>query len=181
MFSHSVPSVKQSCSFIGCTNKNTFEVLWDPTGARRFWEIKTLPKVNWEIINSIDYEELWKGIDESLENGYMKDYILAAMNKVQVRNTIEDILSSFIGSLDMSEPGEQQTVELNLLYRHFDFFCRNAGEKVMSRNRFKNQLVSRGYEVTMDGSTGIRKNFVKVSIAAAKELNKPITHLSSVV
>lgn len=181
MYSHSVSSVKQACSFIGCTNKNTFEVLWDPTGARRFWEIKTLPKINHELINSIDYVALWKGIDETLKDGYMAPYILAAMNKVQVKNTIEDVLSSFIGSLDMSEPGEQQEVELNLLYRHFDFFCRNAGEKVMSRNRFRNQLVSRGYEVTMDGSTGVRKNFVKISVAAAKEINKPITHLASVV
>lgn len=181
MYSHSVSSVKQACSFIGCTNTNTFEVLWDPTGARRFWEIKTLPKVNWDVINSIDYEELWKGINDSLEHGYMAEHILNAMNKVQVRNTIEDVVSSFIGAFGMTEPGEKQSVEMGKLYQRFDFFCRTSGEKVMSLNRLKNQLASRGFEITMDNSTGRRKNFIQVSIKAAEELEKPVTHLASVV
>lgn len=180
MYSHSVSSVKQACSFIGCTNRNTFEVLWDPTGARRFWEIQTLPKVAWEKINEIDYEALWKGIDENLLEGYMTENVVTAMNKVQTQNTIEDAVSSFIATFGMTGAGEKAEVDLTSMYRHFDHFCRNAGEKVISRNRLKNQLKARGFVVTFDVSTGLRKNFVKVPTKAAEVLSKPLAHLASV-
>ena len=59
---------------IATSNKPLADVLYDPTGMRRFYEITSLlPKcvAPWEGILSMDPVALWQGIDENLPTGYV--------------------------------------------------------------------------------------------------------------
>lgn len=67
-----VTKIKQNASFIGTTNRPVNEIIFDTTGARRFYEIRTLEKLDWAAVNSIDYVSLYRGIDENRENGYIE-------------------------------------------------------------------------------------------------------------
>lgn len=53
------------CTFIGATNGKVDDMIYDPTGMRRFIEIPGLDQLNWEVINLINYESLWKSVDEN--------------------------------------------------------------------------------------------------------------------
>ncbi len=52
-----------NATFIGATNQELSIVINDPTSVRRFYEIKTLDKLDWETINSLDYLSMWKSVD----------------------------------------------------------------------------------------------------------------------
>lgn len=67
-----VTKIKQNASFIGSSNKPVNEIIFDPTGARRFYEIKALDLLDWDAINSIDYLALFRGINENRDRGYLE-------------------------------------------------------------------------------------------------------------
>lgn len=48
--------------FIGASNTPVAALFRDPTGARRFVQIKTADKLDWDVINAIDYAALWSGV-----------------------------------------------------------------------------------------------------------------------
>jgi len=54
---------RQCGTFIGTSNKNLFEIINDPTGVRRFWEIQCKDKIDREMVNSLNYELLWDCVD----------------------------------------------------------------------------------------------------------------------
>lgn len=53
-------------SAIGGSNVHISRVIRDATGARRFWQI-AFRNVNQELINSIDYSDLWRSVDENVD------------------------------------------------------------------------------------------------------------------
>jgi hypothetical protein len=58
------------CSFIGTANESAIELIDDKTGARRFFEIRCADKLDWETLNTLDYEAMWRGIDENEKSQY---------------------------------------------------------------------------------------------------------------
>lgn len=51
-------------TFIGCSNTGVAELIIDRTGMRRFFEINTLPKLDWSAINALDYTQVWNSVNE---------------------------------------------------------------------------------------------------------------------
>src|ERR1700677_1836339 len=70
LHTNDVLKIKQNVNLIGTTNRPVAEIIYDTTGARRFYEIQTLDLLDWATINSIAYFKLWQGIDETKERGY---------------------------------------------------------------------------------------------------------------
>ncbi len=62
MATNSDVTIKNTATLFGSTNRPVADVIKDPTGNRRFWQITTLPKIDWAAINAIDYELLWSAI-----------------------------------------------------------------------------------------------------------------------
>lgn len=52
-------------TFIGASNLNLQYVIKDATSVRRFFQINTLDKMQWEVINSFNYLEMWQSINET--------------------------------------------------------------------------------------------------------------------
>ncbi len=61
---HENGEAPNTCTFIGATNGRIEDMIYDPTGMRRFFEIPGLDKLDWSIINGTQYLGLWQGVDE---------------------------------------------------------------------------------------------------------------------
>ncbi|MBS1960093.1 MAG: hypothetical protein JST80_11510 [Bdellovibrionales bacterium] len=86
---HSAP---QNCTFIACTNIPIRERIHDPTSFRRFWQLNCASKLNWEKINLIDYNALWKSVDENSQCPLLEclDEVRAVQNhEVKTQDRIE--------------------------------------------------------------------------------------------
>ena len=53
-------SVPIRTTFIGASNNDLIDIIFDNTGMRRFWEMRTLDVLDWSTINQIDYIELYR-------------------------------------------------------------------------------------------------------------------------
>lgn len=58
-------TVQQKATFIGASNDPVSSLIIDPTSARRFWEIRTKDKCDWDTINNVKMLEIWKSVDET--------------------------------------------------------------------------------------------------------------------
>lgn len=53
----------QLATFIGASNTSVRELVHDTTGMRRFYEVPCQDHLDWEVLNSLNYEALWEGVD----------------------------------------------------------------------------------------------------------------------
>lgn len=58
---------KQNATFIGCSNFPLESVIQDETSNRRFYPFEAFEDTDRDVINSINYLELWQSIDEQME------------------------------------------------------------------------------------------------------------------
>jgi hypothetical protein len=58
-------------TFIGTSNKDISRLIFDDSGMRRFYQIDTLPKLDWAVTQKIDYFKLWRSVDENAETPLM--------------------------------------------------------------------------------------------------------------
>lgn len=54
---------QQLTVFIGTTNKPLSALIHDDTGMRRFYQIECRDVLDWDIINNINYLDLWRSVD----------------------------------------------------------------------------------------------------------------------
>lgn len=55
-------------SFVGTSNRGVNEIINDPTGMRRFYQVNCHDRMDWPSINSVDYQGLWRSVHEYHEN-----------------------------------------------------------------------------------------------------------------
>jgi len=96
-----VTKIKQNASFIGTTNRPVNELIFDSTGARRFYEVKTLDLLDWEAINKINYSELYRGINENRARGYLEE-VMEEVKEDQKELVGLDELAIFLESHKLS-------------------------------------------------------------------------------
>jgi predicted P-loop ATPase len=79
---HNTVNGTQVSTFIGTSNNHISEVIFDPTSARRFWQIQSQELVDWQAINDIDYLGIWQSVDEAQAASPVRPY-WAAIQQVQ--------------------------------------------------------------------------------------------------
>lgn len=85
-------SKEQRSVFIGCSNKNLDQIISDETGIRRFVPLSFKNNPDWSVINGVDYELLWKSVNEFGEDPseiYM-DEIKDIQSEYRTKTTCED-------------------------------------------------------------------------------------------
>lgn len=143
---HSYKTVRMRCSFIGATNRSISELIYDPTGMRRFYEIKTLDKLDWATINAIDYTAIWHSIDSSLERGYLVDEYLEELYTAQRQTShIDPVIEFFTENSIMPEADAYKEVSSRELYNAYTFWANGAGYKnIASRQSITKKFISHG-------------------------------------
>jgi len=143
---HSYKTVRMRCSFIGATNRSISELIYDPTGMRRFYEIKTLDKLDWTTVNNINYKSIWHSIDDSLELGYLVDNYLELLYNAQKQTShIDPIIEFMTENFIMPGENEYKEVSSKELYNAYTFWANGAGYKnIASRQSITKKLISHG-------------------------------------
>lgn len=62
-YTHDTYHAPVRTQWIASTNRPLSAMVRDPTGSRRFYEIETLARCDWDTLNAIDYRALWHAVD----------------------------------------------------------------------------------------------------------------------
>ena len=149
-----VDKVKVNVSPIGCTNRSVSEVLSDATGMRRFfeYEIEGGSSMDWDTINTMDYLELWSGVDESNDNGYLAA-IKTKLAMVQAGYTTQTPIFEWWGTMP---PGGK-----------FDVFV--STEDVL--HHLNTWALQNGYKYTYN-SKNLKAHFKSIGVSPWQEVKR---------
>lgn len=86
-------SVRRTMSFIGTSNISLAEVIPDTTGVRRFFEVPSVAKMDFEAVNNFDYVGLWRAVDPRSEAPI--ESVLADVRTVQEEGRARDSFDLF--------------------------------------------------------------------------------------
>lgn len=67
LYSNAIQERLRTCSFIASTNLPVRHVIKDPTGARRYVEITTPTRCDWDVLRGLDPLVLWEAVSETDE------------------------------------------------------------------------------------------------------------------
>jgi len=138
-----VYKIKQNVSLIGATNRPVSEIIYDPTGARRFYEITTLQKMDWLGICAIDYLALYRGIDENLARGYLEPY-LQEIAKDQEALVMPDEIATFVEHHNINIDGKTREIACNTVYDIYVLWAEANGMKPLNSNWFGRKFINKG-------------------------------------
>jgi hypothetical protein len=65
LYSNAIQERLRTCSFIASTNQPVRNVIKDPTGARRYVQIETPVRCNWDELRAIDMRQVWDSVSET--------------------------------------------------------------------------------------------------------------------
>lgn len=68
LFTNAIKLIDMRASLIGTSNRGVVEIINDPSGMRRFYQINCHDKMSFDDINGVDYMKLWQSVDEFREN-----------------------------------------------------------------------------------------------------------------
>lgn len=124
MRTNSQEKITNLCSFIGSSNNAIYDIIKDTTGIRRFFSIRALDRLDHASINSIDYELLWRGVNEKLERGYIERVSELVASK-QDSMTMKDEVTLFLEHFNILPKDDDILVEVNGKHL-FDEYIINA-------------------------------------------------------
>ncbi len=99
-----------TATFIGTSNRDISEMIRDSTGMRRYWSINCASSMNWEIVESLNYLEIWQGINENLAKGEYVSSHWESISAHQEAMVTQDPIEMSIESLDLRPSPLQEKV-----------------------------------------------------------------------
>jgi hypothetical protein len=113
--------VAQNLTFFGCANVNDLsELIRDSTGTRRFVGLHTRDTMDWEVVNSIEWQAVWQSVDEKATDP-MKPFG-AALRAPQAEDRTLTAFESWIDSLTNKTPldtSDDHGMSASYLFRCF--------------------------------------------------------------
>ena len=143
MRSNSSSTVKNNAVFIGATNHTIKELIFDTTSARRFWQIDTLNKLDWDSINNLESLKIWQCVDEKSASPILSE--ISAMHKIQdstFRNKsyIEEWITDFCEVIS-EDRGPNQWTSREKLYIDFKTWMEHQNfHHLPSISRFSSEI-----------------------------------------
>lgn len=104
LYSNAIQERLRTCSFIASTNLPVRHVIKDPTGARRYVEITTPARCDWDVLRGLDARVLWDAVSET-EDAPIKA-ILGKLDDHQKHLVHQDAVCAWL----ISETWEEITI-----------------------------------------------------------------------
>lgn len=163
---NSISKVAQSCSFIGATNRPLNEQILDSTGMRRFYEIRVIDKLDWDLLESIDFNKLWKGVDENKVDGYIVPF-LGEIGLEQQKHVLEEELDVFIREFKI-DFNQKETIDIKAddLYQIYTHWAQAAGFKPMNKVWFGKKFINKGAKKAVKNINGKTYNVYVINKTA---------------
>ncbi len=136
--SHSTPEIKQNVSLIGSSNFPLNEQFFDPSGMRRFVEIKVDKEISQEISEGIDYMAIWKSVDENAPSPiipYLKQ-LTVHQEAMRTKDIFEEFMEEF--RIDTSKPATYRVRIREGMYESFKKWAKDSGNE---GNLCKDQII----------------------------------------
>jgi predicted P-loop ATPase len=114
-------SAANKSTFIGAINPDLRDVLRDPTGMRRFYQMEAVDVLDWKAINSINYAELWCSVDPAAESPIVA--VLDELHKAQEDLRAKDAVEEWLD--EHCELGKAWTKSGDL----YDDYCEEAAKQ----------------------------------------------------
>jgi hypothetical protein len=82
-------------TFIGATNRDVSDIIYDPTGMRRFYQMTSLDRIDWDVVNSIDYEAAWASVDHTAPAPILPvlDELKETQERLRAKDPVEEWLA----------------------------------------------------------------------------------------
>ncbi|NYZ11586.1 hypothetical protein HL658_03420 [Azospirillum sp. RWY-5-1] len=130
-------TVRNLASFIGCSNQPLGHSIQDTTGTRRFYAITVKDRLDWEVVNDIQWGLLWASVDAYGPSPLdaMRDAIAAEQESHRVMSSVEEWLVAVDRQFHPNKQiGEWQAADE--MFRVFTEFDRevNPGRPTNLRN-----------------------------------------------
>lgn len=94
LYSNAIQERLRTCSFIASTNQPVRNVIKDPTGARRYVQIETPARCDWDALRSIDMRLVWDAVSE-LDVAPVKS-VTSVLGEHQKRLVHQDAVCSWL-------------------------------------------------------------------------------------
>lgn len=145
---HENGEAPNTCTFIGATNGRIEDMIYDPTGMRRFFEIPGMEKLDWPIINSMEYARLWQSIDEAQPSPILPflDQIREIQEEIRALDSVEEWICekgiTFVSG-DTLVIGESSKAPQEL-YRNYAEWLETQKRKPVSQKKFSLRIQEQG-------------------------------------
>lgn len=169
------------CSFIGATNEHVVDAIVDPTSARRFYEMKTLDKCNWRMLNELDFLGMWQSVNEMEETAPIEEHLFAlseSQEDIRAKDYVEEFVLEY--SLVPSKEGDHKfipTMELYLKLKDW-LDTQNKGMYIPSISKFSRRLknfVDKAPVTAVNGSAlngfYVASSYSGKTVIMSKEIN----------
>lgn len=147
------------------------ETIYDPTGVRRFWEIKSrakdqywdeVSKTVWEQINKLDYLAMWQSVNEHSSSPilpHLKEIRTYQDSELRNRDSVELFVEEELEVLTR-DSNQNEWSTASDLYQTYKSFCEREGITPLANQTLGKRLSSLG--IPHDGKTrGGRKYALK--------------------
>jgi len=128
-------TARNSTTFLGATNEDLRDIIYDPTGMRRFHQMETLDRIDWDEINAIDYDEMWASVDHGAECPLKP--VMAELRKHQDSIRAKDSVEEWYD--ENCSKGDKWTAAKEL-YSHYCDQIRKQARKPVSQTKFGRRL-----------------------------------------
>lgn len=151
LYTNQVDTLAQSCSCLGTSNKHLDVLIRDETGMRRFVEIKSLDRMNWELLNALDPIAIWRELDEENEYGYLGD-VADLLKQEQEKYRFQDSVENYLRETVAFEGKRTKKISNEIAFSDYVDWCKQSEERPLSKQYFGKRLKSLGFEDTRSGS-----------------------------
>lgn len=143
--------LKPISTFIGSSNLFLSEVIKDKTGNRRFDQLKTLDRMDWGLINSLDYHSIWLSVNAYEECPILSN--LEDLKKDQSNDRYKLSIDYFIEDYEIvSNP--QYKISTDVLWATYRKWCESSGEMPYGKNHFGRELSRLKFKCARLGKSG---------------------------
>jgi predicted P-loop ATPase len=132
------------CSFIGASNDAVIDTIVDPTSARRFYEMKTLDKCDWKMVNSLNYLEIWQSVNEMEETAPIEQHLFElsqSQEEIRAKDYVEEFVHEYNLVPDQGEHKFVSTMDLYMKLKEW-LETQNKGMYIPSVSKFSRKLKS---------------------------------------
>ena len=158
---HSHIDVKSS--FIGSTNKPINQIIVDYTSAARYWEIRCKDRLDWDILNSLNYERIWGATPHEQASNFdtttgLRDKIQRIQhNDLRAKDPVEVWIDE-LGIMPKEDTIDREGKEIKALewelkfvttkklYDHYRNYCHTFTYQPINLGAFSNALKSSNFE-----------------------------------
>lgn len=137
-------SVVRTMNFIGTSNKPLAAMVRDSSGNRRFVEVETLPRLDHDVINGIDYPLLWQAVSEMSQAPAKA--VLGDIRTHQAIGRFKDSVALWMESEDWGRLASSLPIaKVRAMYTEW---CEDAAERELSSSLFESRLTGEGFKRT---------------------------------